>query len=168
MTENNGSRPRRLALIASKGTLDMAYPPLILATTAASMGWEVGIFFTIYGLDIVHKERHHKLAVSPIGNPAMPAPIPAIPLKVPNMVGMLPGMTAAATTMMKGWMDKANLAPFDELFQMAQELGVKMYACNTTMRVMGISRDDIMDGVDFAGSPAFLDFAADANVQLFI
>ncbi len=168
MSETNETKPRRLALIASKGTLDMAYPPLILATTAASMDWEVAIFFTFYGLDIVHKERHHKLSVSPIGNPAMPAPIPAIPLKVPNVIGMLPGMTAAATTMMKGWMDKANLAPFEELFQMAQELGVKMYACNTTMRVMGINREDIMDGVEFAGSPAFLDFAAEADVQLFI
>ena len=166
---DNGKKPRRLALIASKGSLDMAYPPFILGTTAASMGWEVGIFFTFYGLDIVHKERHHKLAVSPIGNPAMPPPVPSMPaLKVPNMVGMLPGMTSMATTMMKGWMDRANLAPLSELFQMAQELGVKMYACNTTMKVMGISREDIMDGVEFAGSPAFLDFAAEADVQLFI
>ncbi len=168
MSDENGTKPRRLALIASKGTLDMAYPPLILATTAASMGWEVAIFFTFYGLDIVHKERHHKLAVSPVGNPAMPPPIPSVPLKVPSVVGVLPGMTAMATSMMKGWTDRANLAPFSELFQMAQELGVKMYACNTTMRVMNISREEIMDGVDFAGSPAFLDFAADADVQLFI
>ena len=167
--EGNDKVPRRLALIASKGTLDMAYPPLILGTTAASMGWEVGIFFTFYGLDIVHRDRHHKLAVSPIGNPAMPPPVPSIPaMKVPNVLGVLPGMTAMATTMMKGWMDKANLAPFSELFQMAQELGVKMYACNTTMRVMGVKPEEIMEGVEFAGSPAFLDFAADADVQLFI
>ena len=168
MSDASYKKPRRLALIASKGTLDMAYPPLILGTTAASMGWEVGIFFTFYGLDIVHKERQAKLAVSPIGNPAMPAPIPAVPMKVPNVVGMLPGMTAAATAMMKGWMDKANLAPFEELFNLARELGVKMYACNTTMRVMGVRREDIIEGVEFAGSPSFLDFAADADVQLFI
>jgi peroxiredoxin family protein len=168
MSEANGTRHRRLALIASKGTLDMAYPPLILGTTAASMGWEVGIFFTFYGLDIVHKERSKRLAVSPIGNPAMPPPIAAMPIKVPNVVGMLPGMTTAATMMMKSWMDRAHLAPLDEMLAIAKELGVKMYACNTTMRVMGIEREDIMDGVEFAGSPAFLDFAADADVQLFI
>jgi peroxiredoxin family protein len=168
MSEQNETRPRRLALIASKGSLDMAYPPLILGTTAASMGWEVGIFYTFYGLDIVHKERQKKLAVSPLGNPAMPPPISAVPLKVPAMVGMLPGMTAAATSIMKGWMDRANLAPLDELFQIAMDLGVKMYACNTTMKVMGVHPEDIIAGVDFAGSPAFLDFAADADVQLFI
>lgn len=168
MSEPKEGKPRRLALIASKGTLDMAYPPLILGTTAASMGWEVGIFFTFYGLDIVHKERSKKLAVSPIGNPAMPPPLAAFPVKVPNVVGMLPGMTTAATAMMKSWMDRANLAPLDEMLAIAKELGVKMYACNTTLRVMGIEKEDIMDGVEFAGSPAFLDFAAGADVQLFI
>ena len=168
MSETNGTKPRRLALIASKGSLDMAYPPLILGTTAASMGWEVGIFFTFYGLDIVHKDRQKKLAVSPLGNPAMPPPIPAVPLKVPAVVAMLPGMSAMATSIMKGWMDKANLARLDELFQMALELGVKMYACNTTMQVMGVRREDIIEGVQFAGSPHFLDFAAEADVQLFI
>jgi peroxiredoxin family protein len=89
-------------------------------------------------------------------------------MKVPNVVGMLPGMTAAATMMMKSWMDRAHLAPLDEMLAIAKELGVKMYACNTTLKVMSIAKEDIMDGVIFAGSPAFLDFAAEADVQLFI
>src|SRR5581483_8211431 len=77
------SRVKRLALVASKGSLDMAYPPLILASTAVSLGWEVGVFFTFYGLDIVNKYKLPSLKVAPIGNPAMPAPLAAVPLQVP-------------------------------------------------------------------------------------
>jgi peroxiredoxin family protein len=162
-------KPRRIALIASKGTLDMAYPPLILANVAASMDWEAGIFFTFYGLDLIHKERQKKLSVAPLANPAMPPPIPSMPgLKVPNIIGVLPGMTAVATMMMKEWMDSANLAPIDEMFDIARESGVRLFACNTTLRVMNISRDDLIEGVEHAGSPAFLDYAAEADVQLFI
>ena len=89
--EEQEERPKRLALIVSKGTLDQAYPPLVMATTAASMGWEVGIFFTFYGLDIVHKERMPKLSVSPIGNPAMPPPLKKVPMHIPTVVGAPPG-----------------------------------------------------------------------------
>jgi peroxiredoxin family protein len=162
-------QPRRLAIIASKGTLDMAYPPLVLATTAASMGWEAGIYFTFYGLYIIHKDYQQNLQVSPVGNPAMPPPLSAFPqVKVPNLMGVLPGMTEMATQMMKGWMNRAHLAPLMELLDIARELGVKLYACNTMIGVMGIHSDDLMDGVERVGSPAFLNFAAAADVQLFI
>jgi|GEM_PF-949581 len=123
------AKPRRMALVASKGSLDMAYPPLILATTAASLGWEVGIFFTFYGLDILHKDRIHKLKVGPVGNPAMPPPIRALPfLKVPNIVGALPGMTAMATLMMKSWIARAKLPTIPELMDFARECEVSLYA----------------------------------------
>ena len=161
-------RPKRLALIVSKGTLDQAYPPLVLATTAASMGWDVTIFFTFYGLDIVHKHRMPKLSVSPVGNPAMPPPMKQVPVHIPALVGALPGMKSAATKMMKSWMEKANLASIPELLQIARELGVRMYACNTTLNVMGVSKSDLIAGVEFAGAPAFLDFAGESDVQLFI
>lgn len=161
-------KPRRLALIASKGTLDMAYPPLVLATTAASMGWEVGIFFTFYGLDIIHRDRGHALRVSPVGNPAMPPPLAAVPLRVPTLVAALPGMTSVATGMMKGWIERARLAPVPELLDIARELGVRLFACSTTLAVMGIAPEELIDGVERAGSPAFLDFAAESDVQLFI
>jgi peroxiredoxin family protein len=160
--------PKRLALIVSKGTLDQAYPPLVMATTAASMGWEVAIFFTFYGLDIVHKQRLPKLAVSPVGNPAMPPPVKSVPIHIPTMVGALPGMKTAATKMMKSWMSKANLASIPELLEIGKELGIRMYACNTTLAVMGVSKEDLIEGVEFAGAPAFLDFAGDSDVQLFI
>lgn len=160
--------PKKLALIVSKGTLDQAYPPLVMATTAASMGWEVAIFFTFYGLDIVHKQRMPKLSVSPVGNPAMPPPIKKIPVHIPTLVGAIPGMKGAATKMMKSWMAKANLATIPELLEVAKELDIKLYACNTTLNVMGVSGEDLIEGVGFAGAPAFLDFAGESDVQLFI
>jgi peroxiredoxin family protein len=161
-------KPKRLALIVSKGTLDQAYPPLIMATTGASMGWEVGIFFTFYGLDIIQRKRLPKLAVSPVGNPAMPPPLKWIPVRVPTMIGVLPGMKSMATRMMKGWLGRGHLAPTTELIEIARELGVRLYACNTTLAVMGVDKDDLLEGVEFAGAPAFLDFAGDADIQLFI
>ena len=155
------TRRRRLAMVASKGTLDGAYPPLILAATAASLGWEVGIFFTFYGLDIIHKKKHKKLKVAPLGNPAMPVP-------VPNLIGALPGMTAAATAMMKRWMKAAKLPDIGQFLDMARESGTRLFACSTTMGVMGVKESDLLPGVDIAGATAFLDFAADADVSLFI
>ncbi|RMF29205.1 MAG: peroxiredoxin family protein [Chloroflexi bacterium] len=168
MTEESKPRRRRLALVASKGSLDMAYPPLILATTAAAIGWEVGIFFTFYGLDIINKKKLAKLKVAPIGNPAMPAPIPAIPLQVPNIVGMLPGMTELATSFMRSWMQKANIPTVAEMVEMCVEMGVHLYACATTMGVMNVAQEDLIEGVSCLGATGFLDFAAEADVSLFI
>ena len=162
-------KPQRMAIVASKGTLDMAYPPLILATTAASLGWEVGIFFTFYGLDILHKDRIHNLKVGPVGNPAMPPPIQALPfLKVPNLVGMLPGMTAVATTMMKSWIARAKLPTIPELMDLARDCEVSLYACATTMGLMGISQSELIPDAKCAGAAAFLDFASQAKVSMFI
>ena len=162
------NRPKRLALVASQGSLDMAYPPLILASTAVSMGWEVGVFFTFYGLDIINKRKHPALKVSPIGNPAMPEPLKALPLQVPNILGVLPGSTALATTLMKQWFNKANIPPLQELIDVTLEGGGKLYACTTTMGVMGNTPQDFMDGVECLGAAAFLEFASEADVALFI
>jgi peroxiredoxin family protein len=161
MSARNGNGRRRLAMVASKGSLDNAYPPLILAATAASLGWEVGIFFTFYGLDILHKRKHKKLKVAPLGNPALP-------VAIPNLVGALPGMTAAATKMMKGWMKRASLPTVPEFLDIARESGVHLFACSTTMGVMKVRAEDLIPGVDIAGAAAFLDFAADADVSLFV
>lgn len=164
----DAQRPKRLALVASKGTLDMAYPPLILASTAVSLGWEVGVFFTFYGLDIVNKYKLPKLQVAPIGNPAMPAPISSIPFQVPNFVGMLPGMTPIATAMMKSWFDRANIPPLTDLIDVTREGGGHLYACTTTMGVMGVNQENLIEGVECRGAAAFLEFAAGATVALFI
>ena len=153
--------PKRLALVASKGTLDQAYPPLILATTAASLGWEVGIYFTFYGLDILHQDRLEKLKMASLANPSGP-------IQLPNLLGAVPGATAAATKVMKKWMKNARMPEVPEFIEMSHELGVTFFACSTTMGVMGVEESDLIEGCDVAGAAAFLDFAADADVQLFV
>lgn len=152
----------KVAIIASKGTLDMAYPPLILASAAAAMGEDVEIFFTFYGLDIVKKGGAEHLKVAPIANPAMPVPMP-------NIVGMLPGMTPMATWMMKSqFFGKHNVAPLSQLLDECRELGVKLIACQMTMDVMGIKAEDLIDGVEVGGAATFINFANDAHITLFI
>jgi peroxiredoxin family protein len=152
-------RATRLAIIAGHGTLDAAYPPLILATAAAAMDMETAIFFTFYGLEILKKDKANKLQVAPIANPAMPMP-------VPNIVGMLPGMTAMATSMMNGWMQKAHVAKLAELLEIALESGVKLIACQMTMDVMGVKKEDLIDGIEIGGAATFLEFASQNAISL--
>ena len=149
----------RLAIIALHGTLDLAYPPLILATAAIAMDMEAAIFFTFYGLEILKKGNADKLKVAPIANPAMPMP-------VPNIVGMLPGMTGMATSMMNNWMKKANVAKLSELLEMAVDGGVRMIACQMSMDVMGIKKEDLIDGIEVAGAAAFLSYASENAMTL--
>jgi len=155
---------KRMAIIALHGSLDAAYPPLIIGAAAAAMDMEVAIFFTFYGLEIIKKGKADKLQVSPIANPAMPQPVPG--LSVPNILGVLPGMTAVATGMMNGWMKKANVAKLSELLEMAIESGVRLIACQMSMDVMGIKKEDLIDGVEVAGAAAFIEFAADDAIAL--
>ena len=160
--EKPAARPRRMMLVCSKGTLDMAYPPLILASTAASMDVDVQLFFTFYGLDIINRHKYDKLQVPSLANPAMPVP-------VPNMVGALPGMTAVATSMMKGWMAKAQVPDLVELIQTSHDMGVKFLGCQMTMDVMGVRREDLIDEVDdTVGAAAFVAEALDADISMFI
>jgi peroxiredoxin family protein len=160
-TDDEVARRRRIALVASKGTLDQAYPPLIMATTAASLGWEAGVYFTFYGLDIIHENRLQRLKVASLANPAGP-------IQLPNLLGALPGATAAATKIMKKWMSDARMPTVPEFIEMAQGLGVRFFACSTTMGVMGVEEDDLIKGCEIAGAAAFLDYAAEADVQLFV
>jgi peroxiredoxin family protein len=144
---------KRLAIIASHGTMDMAYPPFILGTAAAAMDMEVAIFFTFYGLQILKKGKIDKLRVAPIANPAMP-------ISIPNILGMLPGMTAMATMMMNRWMKKAKVAKLSELLEMSKEMGVRLIGCQMTMDVMGIKKEDLIDGLEIGGAATFLEFAS--------
>lgn len=150
---------KRMAIIALHGTLDAAYPPFILATAAMAMDMEAAIFFTFYGLEIIKKGNADKLQVAPIANPAMPMP-------VPNIVGMLPGMTAVATGMMNDWMKKAKVAKLSELLEMAVEGGVRLLACQMSMDVMGIKKEDLIDGVEVVGAATFINFASENAISL--
>ncbi len=173
MSKSNPDAPRRLALIASKGTLDWAYPPFILASAGAAMGWEVGIFFTFYGLPLLKHELD--VSVSPLGNPAMPMKMPFGPASmqkiewpIPTALMMMPGFNNMATGLMKQLFDKKGVGAIGEMRGACIDLGVRLVACQMTMEVFGFSRDDFIETCEFAGAGAFLDFAADADVQLFI
>ncbi len=149
----------RIAMIAAHGTLDAAYPPLILATAAVAMDMEAGIFFTFYGLNILKKGYADRLKVAPIANPAMP-------VHIPNIVGMLPGMTAMATGMMNSWMKKAHVAKLGELLTLAIESGVTLIACQMTMDVMGIKKEDLIADIQIGGAATFLEFASRNAITL--
>ena len=154
---------KKMTIIASKGSLDMAYPPLILATTAAAMDFDVTIFFTFYGLELIKKGTADSLKISPLGNPAMPMPMP-----IPALVAAMPGMQAFAGAMMKSMFKKHGVASIGELLGLAKESGVKLIGCQMTMDVMGVKQEDIIDGVEFGGAATWLDVAADSQINLFI
>lgn len=154
---------RKACLIASKGTLDWAYPPLILSTAAAAAGMETAVFFTFYGLNIVHRDFERKLQVSPVGNPAMPMPVP-----MPDILTAMPGMTTMATSMMKSMFRKKGVAPIGELLDAARESGVRLIACQMTIDVFGYRQDEFQEGVEFGGAAAFLSEARRAHLTLFI
>ena len=167
-------RAKRMALIASKGTLDWAYPPFILASTAVAMEMEVAVFFTFYGLTLLKKRITAKVA--PQTNPAMPMKMPFGPKgfqevewPMPNMLmGNMPGFETMATSLMKETFKNKGVATIEELREICIESGVKMIGCQMTMDVFGFSQSDFVEGVDIGGAATFLEFAADSDIQLFI
>lgn len=153
---------KKLALIASKGSLDWAYPPFILASTAAALDYEVSIFFTFYGLTLLKKELSG-LKVTPLGNPAMPMPVP-----MPNLIQALPGMESMATMLMKQKIANKGVASIEELREICLESGVKLIACQMTMDLFDFKREDFIDGIEIGGAATFFEFAGEADVSLFI
>jgi peroxiredoxin family protein len=153
---------KKLALIASKGTLDWAYPPFILASTAAALDYEVSIFFTFYGLTLLKKDISD-LKVSPLGNPAMPMPVP-----MPNLVQMLPGLESMATMLMKQKIADKGVASIQELREICLESGVKLIACQMTMDLFDFKREEFIDDIEIGGAATFFEFAGEADVSLFI
>jgi peroxiredoxin family protein len=168
------SEPKKMALIASKGTLDWAYPPFILASTAAAMEMEVAVFFTFYGLTLLKKDI--KAKVAPATNPAMPMKMPFGPKgfqnfewPMPNLLmGNVPGFETVATSLMKQTFKNKGVATIEELRDICLETDVKLIGCQMTMDVFGFEKDDFVDGVDIGGAATFLEFAAESDIQLFI
>ncbi len=171
MAENGTNK---LAIISARGTLDWAYPPFILASAAAAMDWEVGIFFTFYGLPLLKKDI--KAKVSPLGNPAMPMKMPFGPEGFQNINWPIPNIIMAnvpffedlATSLMKKTFKNKNVATVKELRDMCVDLDVQMIACQMTMDVFGFTKEEFIDECEIGGAAAFLSFAADANVTLFV
>lgn len=148
-----------MSIILSKGTLDMAYPAFMLAQTSAAMGNEVHVFFTFWGLSVMTKKGVDHAEVASVGNPGLP---------MPNLIGVLPGMTAVATSMMKKRIARAKVPPLRAMIEDCVALGVHFHACSTTMEVMGIAREDLLDAVeDVVGAASFLQLS-EGGQTLFI
>jgi peroxiredoxin family protein len=155
------SDAKKMAIIATKGTLDWAYPPFILASTAAALGYDTQIFFTFYGLQLLRKEL--KLQVSPLGNPAMPMPMP-----VPVLVQALPFMQSVMTSMMKSKMKQKGVASVEELRDLCLEAEVKMIACQMTVDLFDFDTKEFISGVEYGGAASFFEFAGQADITLYI
>ena len=156
---------KSMSLIVTKGTLDWAYPPFILATTAAAMGLEVTMFFTFYGLGLLKKDLN--LKISTLGNPAMEMPMMGMHMAMPNIVGALPGVDGMATGMMKN-MIKKGVASIEELRELALEADVKLIACQMTMDLFEYKREDMIDGPEIGGAATYMEVASKSDINLYI
>ena len=156
---------KKLALIATKVTLDWAYPPFILASTAAAVGYEAHIFFTFYGLNLLKKKMD--LKISPLGNPGMPMPM-GMDKWFPTLGTALPGMEAMMSGMMKQKMKSKGVASVEELRDICIESDVKLIACQMTVDLFDFKREDLIDNIETGGAATFLEFAGEADVSLFI
>ncbi len=152
---------KRIAIIASKGTLDWGYPPFILASTAAALGYKVEIFFTFYGLQLL--EKNLNLQVSSPGNPGMPIPFPA-----PVILQAMPGVQNFITSMMERKLADKGVAPLQELRQVCLDSGVKFTACQMTVDLFEVDINSFIDEVGYAGTAAYFEFAGEADITLYI
>ena len=150
----------KLVIICSKGSLDMAYPPLMLATTGAAMGMDVHLYFTFWGVNMITKKSYESLKISPVGNSALP---------MPNILGMIPGMTSMLTSMMKKKMGKIKMPSIPEMVKTAKQSGVRFHDCSPTLDMMGLKREDLIPEVDdIIGAATYLDLASEDAITLFI
>lgn len=152
---------KKLAIIATKGTLDWAYPPFILASTASALGYDTQVFFTFYGLQLLRKKLD--LKVTSIGNPGMPMPMP-----MPVLLQALPGMQGMMTMMMKQKMKSKGVASLEDLRELCLEAEVKMIACQMTVDLFDMDRAAFIDGVEYGGAATFFEFAGESDICLFI
>jgi peroxiredoxin family protein len=164
MADESGTKS--MSIIVTKGTLDWAYPPMILSTTAAAMGLNVTLFFTFYGLTLLLKDP--KLRMSPLGNPAMKMPMMGGHMGMPNFMSMIPGVDAGASAMMRDMMKKKGVASFEELRSLALESDVRMIACQMTMDLFEYTLDDMIPGIELGGAATYIEVATQSDINLFI
>ncbi len=167
MSEGNGAaKQKKMTIIVTKGTLDWAYPPFILATTAAAMGVDTTMFFTFYGLPLLLKKLN--LKISPLGNPAMKMPMMGMHMGMPNWVAAIPGVDSVASGMMKDMIKKKGVASIEELRDMALEADVKMIACQMTMDLFEYKLNDFIEGPTLGGAATYMESALKSDVNLYI
>jgi peroxiredoxin family protein len=175
LQEIESNKTPSMAIIATKGTLDWAYPPFILASTASALGWDTSIFFTFYGLLLLKKDIPSQ--VSPLGNPAMPMKMPFGPKwfqdfnwPMPNLLmAGIPGFEKVATGLMKKTFKNKGVATVEELRDLCLEAEVNMVACQMTVDVFGFDSSEFIPEVtDYVGATYFLPVAQKSDVCLFI
>lgn len=157
---------KSMSIIVTKGALDWAYPPFILATTAAAMGLPVTMFFTFYGLPLLFKKLD--LQVTAAGNPAMKMPMMGAHMGLPNLLTAIPGVDAACSVMMKNLIKKKGVASIEELREMALEAEVRMIACQMTMDLFEYGQEEMIDGIEIGGAATYIECASKADINLFI
>jgi len=166
MSENLSNKTKSMSLVVTKGSLDWAYPPFILATTAASMGLDVSMFFTFYGLSLLQKNLD--LEVTTLGNPAMKMPMGGLLMQMPNLMAMMPGAGAMATSMMKNMIENKGIASIDELRDAAIEGDVRLIGCQMTMDMFEFKKENMIDEMEVAGAATYIEAALEADINLFI
>lgn len=159
---------RHVAFICSKGTLDMAYPALVMGWAALGNGIDVTIFFTFWGLDMINKNRVDRLEIAPVANTSMKMSMMGVRtgnLGIPNLMGVLPGMTAFATRLMRKKIAGVDAPPVREYLQMLVDGGAKLYACKMSVDMMGLKKEDFVDGViDIVTAGDFMDMTEGAQI----
>lgn len=161
------SNTKKMTIIVTKGTLDWAYPPFILATTAVAMDVEVNMFFTFYGLQLLKKNLDH-LQITTLGNPGMEMPMMGMHMTMPNIVSMIPGVDAMASKMMKNMIKDKGVASVSDLRDAAVEMEVNMIACQMTMDLFEWEKEDMIDGIDLGGAASYIELAKESDINLYI
>ncbi len=157
---------KSMTIIVTKGSLDWAYPPFILATTAAALDYDVTLFFTFYGLALLKKKLDPKFTV--LGNGAMEMPMFGTHIAMPNIMAMIPGVDAIAGSMMKKMIKDKGVASLDELREAAILSDVRMIACQMTVDLFEYKKEDLIDEIELGGAATYFDIASKSHINMFI
>lgn len=166
MLDDSTDNAKSMSIIVTKGSLDWAYPPFILGTTAAAMDMKVTMFFTFYGLPLLKKKLNLKF--TPLGNPAMEMPMMGGHMAMPNLLSVMPGVGGAAGKMMKNLMKQKGVASIEDLREAAVDLEIRMIACQMTLDLFEYSPDDMIDGIELGGAATYMEVASRSDINLFI
>jgi len=156
MSDKQHKPIEKVSIIISRGSLDGVYPGMIMANGARMEGIEATVFFTFFGIEAIMKKRAKNLKVATVGNPAM---------HMPTMLGMIPGMSSFATSMMKKEMEKIDIPPVDEFIEMIKDAGAELYACKATVDMFHLTMDDFLPQVnDIINVGSFYEKSAGAQI----
>lgn len=166
MSDDSTDNAKSMSIIVTKGSLDWAYPPFILGTTAAAMDMKVTMFFTFYGLTLLKKKLNLKFTT--LGNPAMEMPMMGGHMAMPNLLSVMPGVGSAAGKMMKNLMKQKGVASIEDLREASVDLEIRMIACQMTLDLFEYTQDDMIDGIELGGAATYMEVASRSDINLFI